>query len=97
MLDAIAGEHFETPVVELHGDIHSDLARGCAQNLAHTVVQTKLLGSVVEAGFGRDPWIRFLLARQYRHGFSYKSSLSRPKGRFRAEIAETRRDGPTRG
>ena len=66
MLDAIAGEHFEAAVVELHRDVDRDLARGSAENLAHAVVQPELLGRVVEAGFGRDPWIRFLVAGQYR-------------------------------
>ena len=41
MLHAIAGEHFEPPVVELHRNVDGDLARRRAQHFLHAVVEAQ--------------------------------------------------------
>ena len=52
MLDAIAGEDFQTAVVEHDRNVHDDFARRRAQHLLHAVVQAEARGGFVESRFG---------------------------------------------
>ena len=62
VLHAIAGEHFDAPVIQLNGNVDGDFAPGVFEDLAHPVVQIQLLCRIVETHFGREPGI-LLLAR----------------------------------
>ena len=69
VLHAIAGEDFEASVIELHGNVDRDFARGALEHFAQPFVETQLFSGVVEARLGGEPGIGLLLARQHRHWF----------------------------
>ena len=61
VLHAIAGEHLQASVIELHRNMHRDFARGGAQNLAHPVIQIEPHGGLVKARGGSHPRVLFVL------------------------------------
>ena len=65
VLHAIAGEDFQPAVVQLHRDVDGDLAwRACAEPCACRRRASSRVGGFVEARFGGEPGILFLLERE---------------------------------
>ena len=61
VLHAVAGEDFEPPVVELHGNVDGDFLVRRAQDLLHAVIELEPQGGLVEAGRGGQPRILLVI------------------------------------
>jgi hypothetical protein len=76
VLDAIAGEDGDGPVVHLHGEVHGQLAAGLAENPAQARVEREPIGGQIELPLGDVPGVdrrRGVLGRHER-----KTSGRRP-------------------
>ena len=61
VLDAVAGENFQAPIVELHGNVDGEFERGGTENFAEAVVQGEAFGGLVEARFSGEPGVNFVV------------------------------------
>ena len=66
--DAIAGEDAARAIVQLHREVHGDLALGVAQHLAHGRAQVELVGGAVVLVLGDRPRRALGGCRVYRQG-----------------------------
>ena len=57
VLDAVAGEDLDRPVVHLHGEVNGELATWLAEDATHGVVEVEPLRGEVELLLGHGPRI----------------------------------------
>jgi hypothetical protein len=63
MLDAVAGEYFETPIVELDRNVDSQFLGGAPEDFPQAVVHLQVSSGLVKTGLGGCPGVGFLVER----------------------------------
>src|SRR5579864_2476954 len=106
MLHAKPGEHFEMPIIHLHGNVYRNFSIGIAQHAPQSFIEIELLRRQIEARALRLPRIGFFI---HARGSSHRchKSVLRNNGRsilalaagFAATCAQTIRvyEGRSRG